>query len=149
MEKIVVRYLLTIFISHAVEALLNFHYTQYFSARWLTSYEVLLLNVPYIIPLNMITLTCYPSPFYYQQSNSWLLNFGGPHPDLCNEIQEIPLGSIDFPWFIDGFYLKGVKNKYCSGYTIRILLMLLRQHLYLWVLHPNRFNYILLDWFIL
>ena len=64
--------------------------------------------------------------------------------DICNEIQEIPLGSIDFPWFIDGFYLKGVKNKYCSGYTIRILLMLLRQHLYLWLCWLNRLNYMLL-----
>ena len=37
-----------------------------------------------------------------------------PHDDL----QEIPLGNIDFSWFTDGSYLKGDDGKYCAGYAL-------------------------------
>ena len=56
-EKIVVESPLTIFVLHAVEALLNSHHTQYFSASCLTSYEVLLLTAMHITLYIVINLT--------------------------------------------------------------------------------------------
>ena len=44
-DKITVESPLTIFVPHAVEALLNSHHTRHFSASHLTSYEVLWLTV--------------------------------------------------------------------------------------------------------
>ena len=40
------------------------------------------------------------------------------HLLTCNDVQEIPLGNVDFSWFIDGSYLKGDNDKYCAGYAI-------------------------------
>ena len=56
----------------------------------------------------------------------------------CNDLQEIPLDNSDFFWFNDGSYLKVDNRKYCVGVILQLLLMLLRQHLYLWLLQPNR-----------
>ena len=47
-ETIIVRSPLNIFVSHAVESLLNSHHTQHFSARHLTSCKVLFLSAPHI-----------------------------------------------------------------------------------------------------
>ena len=50
-----------------------------------------------------------------------------PHDDL----QEISLGNADFSWFTDGSYLKDDNGKYSAGMLLQLLLMLLRQHIYL------------------
>ena len=34
-----------------------------------------------------------------------------------DDLQEIPLGNIDFSWFTDGSYLKGDNGKYCAVYA--------------------------------
>ena len=64
---------LTIFVPHTVEALLNFHPTQYFSASCLTSCEVLLLTVPHVMLLHCGNF----NPVNLLQ----LLNADGPLPD--------------------------------------------------------------------
>lgn len=45
-KKIIVGSHLTLFVPRTVEATPNFHHTQHFSARQLTSYEVLFLAAP-------------------------------------------------------------------------------------------------------
>lgn len=48
-EEIAIGPLFTIFVPHAVEALLNSHNTQHLSVSRLTSYEILLLTTSHII----------------------------------------------------------------------------------------------------
>ena len=116
-EKIIVGSPLTIFVSHAVEALLNSHHTQHFSARRLllcSFFNCLLHN-------------------YFKYNNFYLLSLSlllptVPHDclilrdyilTLCNDMHEIPLGNTDFSWFTDSFYLKGNNDKYCAEFTTR------------------------------
>ena len=107
---------LTIFVSHAIEALLNSHHTQHFSACHLTSYKVLLLTAPHIILLCCNNLNpLFPSiseevPLDCLMLTELLLN---PHDDL----QEKYLGNADF-WFTDGTYFKSDNGKYCAEYVI-------------------------------
>ena len=35
-----------------------------------------------------------------------------------DDLQEAPLGNVDFSRFTDGSYLKGSSGKYCAGYAI-------------------------------
>ena len=36
---------------------------------------------------------------------------------LCDDLQDIPLGNIDFSWFTNGSYLKVDSGQYCAGYV--------------------------------
>lgn len=47
-EEIIMGYLLTIFVPHAVEAFINSHHTQHFSVSSLTSYEIVFLTAPHV-----------------------------------------------------------------------------------------------------
>lgn len=53
-------------------------------------------------------------------------------------------GNTSFSWFADGFYLKVTMANIVVGIPFVLLLMGLRQHLYLRLLWPNRLNYMLL-----
>ena len=37
-----------------------------------------------------------------------------------DDLQETPLGNLDFSSFTDGSYLKGDNDEYCAGYAITI-----------------------------
>ena len=55
--------------------------------------------------------------------------------DLTQDnLQETPLDNANFSWLTDGSYLKGDNDKYCADTLLQLLLMLLRQRLYLWLL---------------
>ena len=63
-EKVIVGSSLTIFVSHSVESLPNFHHTQHFLVSCLTSYEVLSLTASHIALLccnNLNPVTLLPS----------------------------------------------------------------------------------------
>ena len=85
------------FVSHAVEIVLNSHHTQHVSVSHFTSYEVFLLIAPHTTFLrcsNRNPATLIPS-----------LTDEAPHSCLklrdhllipCDDLQEIPLGNADF-----------------------------------------------------
>ena len=86
-EIIVLGSPLTIFVSHIVEFLLNFHHTQHISVSSLTSYEVLLLTVPHITLLccnNLNPVTLLPSVASGDPHNCFMLT--DDLLDSCNDL---------------------------------------------------------------
>lgn len=103
-KKIIVGSPLTIFVLFAVEALLNSHHTQHFSASYLTSYKALSLNTHHIILLHYSHLnrvTLHPSQ---QRNPLGLLMLMDHLLTLCDDLEEEPLRNADFLWFSDCFY---------------------------------------------
>ena len=133
--------LLTIFVPHAVEALLISHHSQHFSASCLISYKGLLLTVPHITLLLHNNLNLATSlhitdevPYDSLTLTNYLLT-------PCDDLQEIPLGNVDFSWPTDGSYLKVTMVNIVLEMLLQILWMLLRNHLYILLLQHNRLNY--------
>ena len=58
-----------------------------------------------------------------------------------DDLKETPLGNADIWWFTGGSYLKDDNGKYYAGMPLQLLLILMGQHFYLWLLWPNRLNY--------
>lgn len=118
-EDIVAGSPLTIFVPHAVEALLNLHHTQHLSVRRLLSYEILLLTAPHTTLSHCNNLN--PATLLPSETNE------APHDCLaltdhllspCHDLQETPLGKAVFPWFPDGSCFRNGNGKYCAGYAI-------------------------------
>lgn len=133
---------LTIFAPHAVEILLNSHHTQHFFISHLISYEVLMLTATHIIivccsNLNPVSLLPH-SPIKGLHDCLKLMDY---LLTLCNDIQEIPLCNIDLSWFTGVFKLNGDHGQIVLHMLLQVLLMLLREYLYLWLLWTNRMNY--------
>ena len=117
--KITVRFPLTIFVPHAVEALLNFHHIQHFSVGHLTSYEVLLLTAPLITLLHCSGFN--PASLLPSVTRDVLhdcLTLVNHLLTLHGDLQETLVGNVDFSWFTGGFYLKGGDGKHCARYAI-------------------------------
>ena len=115
-EKSVVGAPLTIFVPHAVEALLTSQSTQHFSVGYLISYELLLLTPPLLCSNNLNPATLFSSVFDEVFHNCLMLMNHLLTP--CDDLQEIHFGNADFSWFTDGSYFKGKNGKYyCAGYA--------------------------------
>ena len=87
---------LTIFVAHAVEALLNSHHTQHFSVSHFTSYDIVLLTAAHIILScnNFNPATLLPS-VTDEASHECIMRVNHrltSHDDL----QETPLSNSDF-----------------------------------------------------
>ena len=98
---------LIIFVSHAVEVILNSHGTQHFSASCLISHEGPLFSVLHVTLLhdnNFNLATLLPSVTNNVLHDCLMLIDNVLTP--CNDLQEIPLGNVDFSWFTDGSCLK-------------------------------------------
>lgn len=97
---------LTIFVPHAVKALLNSHHTKHLSFSHFTSYKIIPLTAPYITLVHYSNLN--PAnllPSSTNESPPQLLNTAkspaAPHDDLQKTSD-----NTDFSWFTNGSYLK-------------------------------------------
>lgn len=85
------------------------------SVSHLTPYEALLLTVPHVTLLHGKTLN--PATL----SSLSPMNVYDCVPPMdhlltpCGNLQEVPLGNVDFSWFTDCTYLKANNGKCCVG----------------------------------
>lgn len=136
---------LSIFVPHTTESLLNSHHTQHFSASHLLSYELLLQASPHTTLFqcnNLNPATLLPPPFG-ESPNRYPMTIGH-FLTLQKDLEETPLDNSELLWFTDERYLKDDSGEYYTGYAVLLPLKSLKMLPYLWLLLPNRQNFLLL-----
>ena len=134
----------TTFVPHVGKAHLKSHHGQHFSDTCLTSYEVFMITALHRTLSQGKGNPAALLPSVTDKVPHDCLTLTGLLLTPWDNMQESALGNTDSSWFSDGFFFKVTMTNTELGMILQLFLILLKQHLYLWLLWLNRLNYILL-----